>query len=339
MALDAGTVLLVDGNSLGHRAFHSTPDETVNDHAVTMRFVTMLTSVWWHGPYDGVFIAFDHPVNRRKVDVPEYKANRGDRNPTLSAGLDQIRGDLADLGVAVDCQHGAEADDLLAAAADACADRGWRCDVLSSDQDLIALVDPSTRLLRPRAHFTDLQVLDVAAVHAEYGVGPDCYPDVAALRGDPSDGLDGAVGVGAKTAARLVREYGSVAGVYDALANLPLALESALRTARPLVERNLLLMAPIPHLEVDIDAAVASWDVERFAAGLARWDATAARRARENITAPQAPRPPMPPPPESPDESQPRPIAARPANTPRSEDPRAAPEAATNDVDEHPALF
>lgn len=290
-------LLAVDGNSLGHRAFHATQAEGPTGPFVTETVVRMLGTVWRYGPYDAIVVGFDHPVNQRKLDHPEYKAQRPPSPPALAAHLRDLRTHLADCGFLVVEVEGAEADDLLAATADATTARGWDCDLLSSDRDLTAVVADRVRLLRPRASMLDLLVEDVDAVRARYGVEPHAYVDLAALRGDPSDGLRGAHGIGPKIAARLLRDHGSVLALYDALHDLPPKVEAALRRSRADVERNLLLMAPLPHLEVDVDAAVtAGVDVGRVVAacdglGISR----AGARFRAAVQAP--PPPPVPPPP------------------------------------------
>jgi 5'-3' exonuclease len=295
-------MLAVDGNSIGHRAFHSSRAEATDDERplVTGAVVSMLATVWIEGPYESLVVAFDHPTNRRKADHPEYKANRVPSPPDLGPCLRALRTHLADCGFEVVEHPGSEADDVLAAVVDACALRGWPCDVLSSDRDLTALVNPTTRLLRPRATFSDLQVEDEAAVRRRYGIEPWQYVDLAALRGDPSDGLTGATGIGPKIAARLLRDYGSVAGIYAALTDLPPRIEAALREGRERVERNLVLMAPIPHLAVDVDAARARGiDPERVTTVLSPLGLdVAARRFARAVAAPA--RPPVAPPPTGP---------------------------------------
>jgi DNA polymerase-1 len=291
-------VLAVDGNALGHRAYRSAePDLAAGDQRplVTGAVVSMLATAWVHGPYDAVLVAFDHPDNRRKLLAPEYKANRPPTPEPLTAALRRLRDDLAGCGFVVEEHEGAEADDILAATADLCQREGWPCDLLSSDRDLTALVAEDVRLLRPRARFADLVVEDVAAVRSRYGVDPDRYVELAALRGDASDGLDGARGIGPKTAAKLLRTHGSVLALYDALTDLPPRLEASLREGRARVERNLLLMAPLPGIEVAADrlrrAQVDPAQVTELLDGLGL-DAPARRFARA-VTAP-------PPPPSAP---------------------------------------
>lgn len=309
--LAVSRLLAVDGNSLGHRAWHSLraggggADDTIDDRPLTTGAVaSMLATAWQHGPYDRVVVGFDHPHNQRKDAFPEYKATRPATPPQLTAALQRLRDDLRRIGATVVEHEGAEADDVLAAVVDACEERQLRCDLLSSDRDLTALVSTTTRLLRPRARFSDLEIEDAEQVRRRYGIEPWQYTELAALRGDPSDGLSGATGIGPKTAARLLRDHGSVANLYAALHDLPPRVETALREARERVERNLLLMAPLPHLPIDLDA-VTPLDADHAAEvlsslGLER----SGRRLRRAVHSPAAGPPPpteAPPPPDSPD--------------------------------------
>ncbi len=314
MSARSVTVLAVDGNSLGHRAFHSLGGAAGDAHTMVGAVVSMLASAWRHGPYAGVLVAFDHPVNRRRDDWPEYKANRSS-DPGIAPALDRLRDDLGTVGIPVVREHGAEADDLLAAAADEVGTLGWRVDLLSSDRDLIALVDHHVRLLRPRQTFADLVVEDPDRVRADHGIEPRQYHDLAALRGDTSDGLGGVSGIGPAIAARLLREHGDVEGLYAALVDLPPRIESALRAARADVERNLLLMAPLPHLHVDVRPCVEVWDPQRVRDQLAELgEETAARRLWRAVTEPLPPVAPPPPVPPTEDRDH----EAEPGHTPRS---------------------
>lgn len=308
-------VLAVDGNSLAHRAFHALrrdPDRP--REFVLSGLVAMLATAWTHGPFDAVVIGFDHHDNRRKVADPGYKSHRDEKDPELVTQLAELGAGLTTCGFEVARVPGAEADDVMAAVADACTARGWRCSVLSSDRDLLALVTEDVTLLRPRGTMSDLGVYTPEGVVAEYGVRPEQYTDLAALRGDPSDGLDGVHGIGPKTAARLLRDYGDVPGIYANLGNLHPRVEAQLRAGRDNVERNLWLMAPIPHLDVDVDGAVAR--------GLAPTRLTEALTARGldraaglfRLALERPALPPMPPPPTEPDEplvaAAPRPTRA-----------------------------
>jgi len=293
-------LLAVDGSSLVHRAWHSTRDgeDAEREGIVTATFASMLASIWPYGPYTTLLVAFDHPVNRRRLDFPEYKAQRTSTPDGLRAALERTAEHLSVAGIAVRRQEGVEADDLLATASDEARARGITCDLLSSDRDLIAFVGGVVRLLRPRQRFNDVAVEDERAVRETYGVDPARYVDLAALRGDTSDGLRGADGIGPARAARLVRDHGSVTALYRALPDLPPAIARSLREAREDVERNLLLMSPIPHLDVRFDEALASRDgAGRLAALVEELGFPgAARRLRRAIDTDEERREPSPPP-------------------------------------------
>ena len=297
-------LLAVDGSSLAHRAWHSTrgEEDEARDGVVTAAFASMLASTWTYGPYSHLVVAFDHPVNRRRLDFPEYKAQRARTPDGLRAALDRTCEHLEAAGVPVRRAEGVEADDLLATVSDAARSRDLTCDLLSSDRDLIALVGGVVRLLRPRQRFNDLAIEDEEAIRATYGVDPERYVDLAALRGDPSDGLRGAVGIGPARAARLVRDHGSVAAIYRAITDLPPAIARSLRDAREDVERNLLLMSPLPHLDVDLDHVLASEADERLTGLADLMDDLgfpgAARRLRRAVVGEgRSTLPPIPPPP------------------------------------------
>ena len=304
-------LIAVDGSSIAHRAWHSTrgEDDAAREGVVTAAFASMLAGAWSYGPYASLVVAFDHPVNHRRRDFPEYKAQRSASPEGLHEALDATAAHLAAAGIAVRRQEGVEADDLLAATSDAARARSVTCDLLSSDRDLLALVGGVVRLLRPRQRFSDIAVEDEEAVRSTYGVDPERYVDLAALRGDTSDGLSGAPGIGPARAARLVRDHGSVAAIYRALPDLPPAIARSLRDGREDVERNLLLMSPLPHLDVDLDDVLGRG--ERLGALADLLDDLgfpgAARRVRRaleqeggggpGLRPSMPPMPPMPPPP------------------------------------------
>ncbi len=296
-------LLAVDGSSLIHRAWHSTRghEEEGHEGVVTASFASMLASVWAYGPYRHLVITFDHPVNRRRIDFPEYKAQRAPSAPEFRTALETTQAHLAAAGIPVRYQEGVEADDLLAATSDAARVREVTCDLLSSDRDLIAFVGGVVRLLRPRQRFADIAIEDEDAVLETYGVHPRQYIDFAALRGDPSDGLKGASGIGPSRAARLVRDHGSITALYRVLPDLPPAIARSLREARENVERNFLLMSPIPHLDARLEDVLAQeTGLERLADTVDSFGFSGAAqrllRARNRDERPSG-RPPTPPPP------------------------------------------
>jgi 5'-3' exonuclease len=135
---------------------------------------------------------------------------------------------LAALGIAVVGVAGFEADDVIATLA---ARIRERVEIVSGDRDLFALVrDPRVRVLYPLTGVSKLLVVDEAEITRRYGIPGRAYGDFALLRGDPSDGLPGVPGIGAKTAARLVSEHGSLAAIL-ASTRLPAVLARRLEDA------------------------------------------------------------------------------------------------------------
>jgi DNA polymerase-1 len=282
-----GTVALlaVDGNSLAHRAWHAITggDDEVGEF-VAAGLLGLIASVWRHGPYDALLVAFDHADNHRKDRHPTYKAGR-ETDPDLQARLRQLADRLAEFGVATVDEPGLEADDLLAAVTRVATSRGWRTDVLSGDRDLTALVGDQVRLLRPRGSMSDLVVTSPGVVRAEYGVEARQYHDFAALRGDPSDGLPGVNGIGPKTAATLLADHGTLDELYANLCYLPTKVERALRDGREVafLNRDLMLpMAPTTPIDTTLDRA-AGFDLDAVVVileDLGADDAGLARAAR-----------------------------------------------------------
>ncbi|MGY1844524.1 5'-3' exonuclease [Modestobacter sp. SYSU DS0875] len=159
----------------------------------------------------------------RVAAVPSYKAHRvapegGEETPDeLAPQVPVLVEVLGAAGLARVGAPGYEADDVIGTLA---ARARGPVDVVTGDRDLFQLVDDArgVRVLYTNRGITDLEFVDEAAVAAKYGIPGRAYADFAVLRGDPSDGLPGVAGVGAKTAAALINEYGSLAGIRAAAA-------------------------------------------------------------------------------------------------------------------------
>jgi DNA polymerase-1 len=168
---------------------------------------------------DGLVIGFDstdHSV--RKVDYPDYKAHRVEKPPDLRLQLDDAPALLAAAGLTVVVPAGYEADDVLASSAALARRHGWRTAVVTSDRDSFALIDEFTSVLRVLNGGIDgSPLLTPATLAAVCGVTAARYRDFAALRGDSSDNLPGALGIGGKTAAKLLSVFSSVDDAYAAI--------------------------------------------------------------------------------------------------------------------------
>jgi 5'-3' exonuclease len=159
-----------------------------------------------------------------RVDaLPSYKAHRvapegGEEVPDeLGPQVPVLAEVLAAAGIARVGAPGYEADDVIGTLAERA---GGPVDVVTGDRDLFQLVDDArgVRVLYTARGITDIELVDEAAVTAKYGIPGRAYADFAVLRGDPSDGLPGVAGIGAKTAAALITEFGDLAGIRAAAA-------------------------------------------------------------------------------------------------------------------------
>ena len=209
-------LLLIDGHSLAYRAFYALPVENFATASgqptnAIYGFASMLINLIASEKPTHIAAAFD--VSRktfRSERFPEYKANR-------SATPDEFRSQTAYLfelvhafGIRHFAVEGFEADDIIATFAKRAEKDGFETLICTGDRDSFQLVNPNTTVLYPKRGVTDLSRMTPEEVFAKYGLTPTQYPDFAALRGDPSDNLPSIPGVGEKTAAKWIVEYGSL---------------------------------------------------------------------------------------------------------------------------------
>ena len=182
-------------------------------------------------------VVFDGGLPRERLDlVPEYKAQRAPMPEALRSQLPLVERYLDAAGIARIRLEGQEADDVMASVARWAVAEGAGVLLVSNDKDLYQLVSNRIRMIPPAGEET---ALDGPAVRAKTGVAPERIAEWLALVGDASDNIEGVPGVGAKTAARLLNEYGSLRGLREALPAMPDGkLKQALETQWPRIERN-----------------------------------------------------------------------------------------------------
>lgn len=282
--------MAVDGNSLLHRAHHAHEHSGQRDldgrpvWALRGLVVSVGGAAARLTP-DAVVVAFDCSGDPcRKSDYPAYKAGRREKSPELLDQLAAAPDLLRAAGFAVVQHEDWEADDVLASAAAASRRAGWRCALVTSDRDAFALVDETTSVLRVIAGGIDASpLLTAARLPAAAGVAAGRYRDYAAVRGDVSDNLPGAPGIGPKTAARLMAAFSSVADAFAAIDEgredvvAAIGLTAARRLADPVaranVERNLALMTMNDGLDLpSLEQMRVPMDVARLQNALRRRD-------------------------------------------------------------------
>jgi 5'-3' exonuclease len=214
-------LLAIDGDNLAHRAYHALPssikDGAGNQANMLVGFANMIARVWEDEAPRTVFVGFDSigaPTYRHEL-LPEYQSGR-DFPPVLTSQLDKLPELVGALGFPWAKSDGYEADDFLGAAVAAEEARKGETLVLTNDRDLFQLASSKTTILRPRTGLKDLQRVGPDEVQEIYGVPPALVPDFVALRGDPSDKIPGAKGIGPGRAASILAKYGSLEACLEA---------------------------------------------------------------------------------------------------------------------------
>jgi DNA polymerase-1 len=254
------TYLLLDGHSLAFRAWFALQESGLatasgQQTQAIFGFVSMVTKLLDDTRPAGMAVAFDlrGPTFRDAI-APDYKAGRP---PTPDPLLQQIEliGQFVDaLGVPRMTLEGYEADDVIGTLATKLAAAGNDVVIVTGDRDTYQLVeDPHIKVLYNRRGVSDYVLYDEAGILERTGVRPVDYPLYAALRGDPSDNLPGVPGVGEKTAARLVNDFGDVDGIFANLAKLTPKLRESVAGAEEQVRRNLLMTPIVRDLPIEPD--------------------------------------------------------------------------------------
>ncbi len=252
-------LLAIDGDNLAHRAFHALPssikDGAGNQANMIVGFANMLARAWEDEEPRTVFVGFDTvgvPTYRSDL-LPEYQSGR-DFPPVLTSQLDRLPELVGSLGFPWAKADGYEADDFLGAAVASEEARGGETLVLTNDRDLFQLAGPRTTILRPRTGLKDLQRVGPAEVQEIYGVPPELVPDFVALRGDPSDRIPGAKGIGPGRAASILVKHGSLEACLEAggFPDQAGALRDYLSMARLQTDVRI---PELPDVEPDWDAA------------------------------------------------------------------------------------
>ena len=203
----SGLLLAIDGDSLAHRAYHALP-KSIRLNAL-VGFAGFLQRLWESEQPESVLVGWDSldtPTYRHEA-LPAYQSGRVFEDSILEQ-LDLLPALVESFGFQVGKAPGYEADDFLAAAA-----RAWPGPVLvaTSDRDAFQLVSDRVQILQPVKGVSELARIGPAEVRERYGVEPQQVPDFIALRGDPSDKIPGAPGVGPKKAADVLKQHGSLA--------------------------------------------------------------------------------------------------------------------------------
>ena len=271
-------VLLLDGHSLAYRAFYALPpDLRTSSGQVTNAvygFTGMLIKALQDHKTAYVSVAFDKgPPLERLAIRPEYKAQRTSAPDEFKQQLGLIREVLEVLKIPVFELANIEADDILYILGTKAAEEGHEVVIVTADRDYFQMVGPRIKLMMNRRGISDTVIYDPDAVHERFGFGPERYLDYAALRGDPSDNIEGVPGVGEKTAAKLIHTYGPLEEIFAHLDELTPKLKANLAEAeeRVLVNREFFRFRGVSELAAQ-GADVSCFDITADDMQMGEWD-------------------------------------------------------------------
>jgi len=258
-------VLLIDGHSLAYRAFYALPLENFTTSSgqhtnAIYGFASMLLNLIRDEKPTHIAAAFD--VSRktfRTEAFPEYKANRAKTPDEFRSQLSYISELVAAFNIRSYEQEGYEADDVIATIV-AKGDGDAEFLICTGDRDSFQLVNKNVTVLYPRKGVTDLARMTPEAVVEKYGLTPEQYPDFAALRGDPSDNLPSIPGVGEKTAAKWINDYGSLKGLISHVDEVPGKAGEALRSSLNAVIKNRELTQLRVDVPIPLEVKDLKWD-------------------------------------------------------------------------------
>ncbi|MGH3782399.1 MAG: DNA polymerase I [Pseudonocardiaceae bacterium] len=269
MTVTPPRLLLLDGHSLAYRAFFALPAEnfrttTGQTTNAVYGFTSMLINLLRDEQPSHVAAAFDvsRKTFRAEAYAP-YKANRSTTPDEFRGQVSLIHDVLGTLGIPVLTRENYEADDVIATLVTRAEPEGFQVLVCTGDRDALQLVSDRVTVLYPRKGVSDLTRFTPEEVAERYGLTPEQYPDYAALRGDPSDNLPGIPGVGDKTAAKWVREFGSLDALIDRVDEVKGKAGDALREnlASVLLNRRLTeLVRDVDLPEQPTDLVLKPWD-------------------------------------------------------------------------------
>ena len=265
--------MLLDGNSLAFRAFYALPAENFKTRSglttnAVYGFTAMLINLLRDEAPTHIAAAFD--VSRqtfRAERFPEYKATRSATPDEFRGQIDITKEVLGALGITVLAEPGFEADDIIATLATQADEAGYRVLVVTGDRDALQLVNPDVTVLYPIKGVSVLTRFTPEAVVEKYGLTPEQYPDFAALRGDPSDNLPGIPGVGEKTAAKWIVEYGSLQNLVDNVEGVRGKVGDSLRAnlSGVVLNRELThLVRDVPLAQTPDTLRLAPWDRDQI---------------------------------------------------------------------------
>jgi DNA polymerase-1 len=256
-------LVIIDGKSVFYRGYYAMPSLSTKDGTPTggvYGFAVMALEVVKKLKPDYVCVAWDkrHTNIRKRLELyPQYKAGRKPAPPDFYEQIPLLYDMLDALGWPLYEADDYEADDLMGAFAKQAGAKGVESYLVSSDLDILQLVNEHTHIYTLKKGLSNIELFNVASFEEKYGVGAHQWIDVKALKGDSSDNIPGVAGVGEKTALQLIKTYHTLDGVYEHIDELKGAVKEKLirdKDMAYLSKQLVTLMVDAPT-QIDLEAA------------------------------------------------------------------------------------
>ncbi len=262
---DKPRLFLIDGHALAYRTYFALTRASDGSRwttkageptAGTYGFTSVLFRLLEQDAPEYLAVSFDTGRTFRDDLYEDYKATRDKMPEDLRPQLDRIREVVSTFNIPVLEAEGFEADDVLGTVARRAAAQGTRVIILTGDRDLLQLVDDNITIRLAGQKLAEASDYDAAEVEQRFGVRPEQLVDFKALVGDTSDNIPGVKGIGEKTAAQLLKAYGSLDGIYARLPELPVRQRNLLEAGREqaLLSRKLATIVTDVPLRFDLEA-------------------------------------------------------------------------------------
>lgn len=259
------TFLIVDSNSVIHRAFHGIPPLRNKEGVVVNAvygFFSILMRIDKDLSPDQIITTFDLPgPTFRHIEFKEYKAKRPPTHKDLIGQFSIIKDGLKKMNVPIFEKEGFEADDMIGTIAKKISEEK-ECEsiILSGDKDNLQLVSDKTSVCLFKKGINNTAIYDIPRVLEEYKLSPSQLIDFNGLKGDKSDNIPGVSGVGEKTALNLILKFKSIQNIYKNLDSIPSTISEKLRKDKEMAIKSKYLVTIKTDIDLDFSFLDYEWD-------------------------------------------------------------------------------
>lgn len=266
--MSSDILIVIDGNSLVHRAFHAIPPLSTSQGLVTNAvygFTNMLMKIIAEESPSRIAVAFDKGrATFRHDDYEYYKANRSATPEDLRPQFPVLKDVLKAMRIKIFEIEGFEADDIIGTITAKAEREGLKSIVVTGDRDALQLVSPLTRVRLTKKGISELDEYDEGKVWDRYGITPLQYTDFKGLTGDSSDNIPGIPGIGEKTASRLLKEYGTLEEVLAHAGELSGRTADLIISSKQQAELSKKLVTINREVPLEIDLEQCRWQGPDF---------------------------------------------------------------------------